>query len=365
VNPNKPVRGEPEIDQRRRNLLKVAALTGATAALPGWALAQTASAGRSRTSVPAGVITRPIPGTSEQIPIIGLGTFLAFDRIPGAPRDELREVIRTYWESGARLIDTSPLYGTAETTIGDFAAQLAVSDQMFVANKLWATGEYLSDESHLKDSLRLSSERLWRRQIDLMQCHSLVNVEVVVPYMAAWKKEGLIRYAGISHYENPYHDLLAHWLERARLDFVQVNYSIANRHAEEKVFPLAARRNTAVLVNMPFEKARLFKLVEGRPVPPFAADAGITTWAAYFLKWAASHPAVTTVLCTTSNPAHARENVAALHGELPNPALRQTMLEFVEALPGYQDITTQPWYPGKSYPGVIREAQQALRARVG
>ena len=205
---------------------------------------------------------------------IGLGTFLTFDALPGANRDALREVTRIYIEAGVRVVDTSPLYGTAETSVGNFLGAMNMTDQMFVANKVWSTGDFLADESHALRSFEQSQLRLWRERFDLIQCHSLVNVDVVVPMLRAWKKEGRTKFFGVTHYENDYHDVLAGWVERGGVDFVQVNYSIANRGAEERVFRVAADRGVGVLVNMPLEKARLHKIVDGRALPDFAREIG-------------------------------------------------------------------------------------------
>jgi diketogulonate reductase-like aldo/keto reductase len=309
------------------------------------------------------LITRTIPKTEETLPAIGLGTFLTFDTIPGQKRDHLREVVRQYWEAGARVVDTSPLYGTGEITVGDFATALGINNELFIANKIWSTGEYLADESHARRSLVQSLGRLWRERIDLMQCHSLVNVDAIVPYLRAWKKEGRIRYAGVTHHENAYMDVLASWIERGDLDFVQVNYSIFNRQAEERVLPTAADRGVAVLVNMPLEKARLHKVVEGRPLPEFAQEIGATNWAQFFLKWVVSHPAVTCALPSTSNPDHATENVGALRGPLPGREMRARMVQHMETISGFDRIAEMPWYPDKRYPGVIGRSQSELRAR--
>lgn len=312
---------------------------------------------------PGDILSRRIPSSGQEIPAIGLGTFLTFDALPGAPREAFREVMRTYWDGGARLIDTSPLYGSAEITVGDFATDLGISDTMFIANKIWATGDFLADESHILRSLELSEGRLWRRPIDLMQCHSLVNVDIVLPYLRAWKREGRIRYTGVSHHENVYHPALLSWVERGDLDFLQVNYSIFNRGAEERLLPAAQARGVAVNVNMPFEKARLFKVVEGRDLPAFAREFGAETWAAFFLKYVLSHPAVTCVLPATSNPPHAAENIAALRGPLPDASMRRRMVQHMESIPGFAGIGEMPWYPDKRYPGLINQAQAALRAR--
>lgn len=312
---------------------------------------------------PMDILMKRAGRADEMLPAIGLGTFLTFDTIPGQKRDHLGEVMRRYWAGGARVVDTSPLYGTAELTVGDYATALGITDRLFIANKIWATGDFLADESHALQSLRQSEGRLWRERIDLMQVHSLVNVDVIVPYLRAWKKEGRIRHVGVTHFENPYFEPLANWVQRGNLDFVQVNYSIFNRRAEERILPLSAERGTAVLTNMPFEKARLFKIVEGRPLPDFAREAGMTTWAQYFLKWVISHPAVTAALPATADPAHASDNIAALRGPMPDAAMRQRMVKYMETVPGFEKLAEMPWYPDKRYPGIIGRAQAQLRAR--
>jgi diketogulonate reductase-like aldo/keto reductase len=309
------------------------------------------------------LIVRKILKGEDMLPAIGLGTFITFDLVPGARRDHLLEVTRRFWAAGGRVFDTSPLYGMAEVNVGQFASALGINDKMFVSNKVWATGEYLADDRQAEDSLRLSRERLWRDKIDLMLCHSLVNVDVMVPLMHAWKKEGRIRYLGVTHYELPYFEALAQWVEKGDLDVVQVDYSIATRQAEERIIPAAVDRGTAVAVNMPLEKARLHKLVEGRPLPGFAKEFGAETWSAFFLKWVISNPAITVALPATTNPDHLLENVAAMRGPLPDAAMRKRMVAYMETIPGFATLGTMPWYPGKSYPGVIAQGQAAIRSR--
>jgi diketogulonate reductase-like aldo/keto reductase len=347
----------------RRDLMRGLGLGLAAAAIPGGLLLGGGSAPVFAQQAADGLLRRTIPNTDEAVPAIGLGTFLTFDVIPGEKRDHLREVMRRMWEGGARLVDTSPLYGMGEVNVGDFATSLGINGEMFVANKIWSTGEFLADESHARQSLDQSMQRLWRSRMDVMQCHSLVNVDIAVPLMRAWKKEGLVRYVGVTHHETGYFDLLAHWIERGNIDFVQLRYSMLTRQAEERVLKLAADRGVAVLVNMPFEKARLFQLVGERKVPEFAQDAGIESWAHYFLKWVLANPAITCVIPATSVPEHAAENVAAMRGDLPDAALRQRMLRHMQEMPGFDALEKTPWYPGKRYPGVIARAQGALRAR--
>jgi diketogulonate reductase-like aldo/keto reductase len=309
---------------------------------------------------------RLIPSSNEAIPALGLGTFLVWDQMPGANRDAFREVLRIHAEGGVRVVDTSPMYGHGETILGHAASALGVNDRLFIANKVWATGDFLADELASRQSLDTSRQRLWRERIDAVHVHNLVNVDVLLPYLRAWKREGLIRYTAISHFENPYHSVLEDWVRRGNLDIIQVNYSIFNRGAEERLLPAARDAGVAVFTNMPFEKARLFQVVQGRPVPDFAREFGAATWASFFLKWTMAHPAVTCVLAATSDPVHAAENVAALQGPLPDQAMRQRMLRHMEGIAGFDRIAAMPWYPGKDrlYQGAIRQAQARLRQRL-
>jgi diketogulonate reductase-like aldo/keto reductase len=349
----------------RRDLLKIAGLgLAASATMPFGAALVSAPAHAQQALQPANLHTRAVPRSGEVLPAIGLGTFLTFDVVPGGKRDHLLEVVRRFWQGGGRVLDTSPLYGMAEVNVGDFLAMLGIADQAFVANKIWSTGEYLADDSHAARSFATSQQRLWRERMDVIQCHSLVNVDVAVPLMKAWKKEGRVRYIGVTHHEPEYFDLLAQWIGRGDLDFVQVHYSIHTRQAEERVLRAAADQGVAVLVNMPLEKARLHKIVEGRPLPDFARELGITTWSQYFLKWVIANPAVTCAMPATANPEHQTENMAALRGPLPDREMRARMLRHMEGIPGFDRLASMPWYPDKTYPGVIGQAQRSLRGRI-
>jgi diketogulonate reductase-like aldo/keto reductase len=333
----------------------------AAAALAAPAIAADRAAESPSTS--PSLIMKTIPRTGEQVPAIGLGTFQTFDLLPGMPRAHLQEVVKRAWDGGARVFDTSPLYGAAEVNVGAFKAALGLDQGMFITNKIWSTGDFLGDDSHARKSMEQSQLRLWREKIDAFQCHSLVNVDVIVPLLKAWKKEGRIRYVGATHHEPAYFPILADWVEKGDLDMVQVHYSILERRAEERVLPAAQAKGAAVLVNMPLEKARLMKLVEGRPLPDFAAEFGAQTWAQFFLKWVIAHPAITCAIPATANPDHAADNMGALEGPLPDVGMRERMLRHVEALPGYADLQKMPWYPGKSYPGLIARARNELKAR--
>jgi diketogulonate reductase-like aldo/keto reductase len=356
-------RGEAGLN--RRELIKLFGVGAAAMMLPSVGL-RAGTAHAQAAGSPTDLITRRIPKTNEVVPAIGLGTFLTFDIVPGQQRGHLHEVVRRFWQAGGRVFDTSALYGMAEVNLGDFATSLGINDQMFVTNKIWATGEYLADDSHAERSLKLSMERLWRDRMDVMQCHSLVNVDVIVPIMHAWKKEGRVRYVGVTHHEPAYFEALTDWVERGNLDFVQVHYSIHTRMAEKRLLSAAADRGVAVLANMPLEKARLHKIVEGRSLPAFARELGIETWSQFFLKWVISHPAVTCAIPATSNPDHVVENVGAMRGPLPDHDMRARMARHMESLPGFDQLDqlgARSWYPGKTYPGVIGRAQAELRSR--
>ena len=341
----------------RRDFLKSVGLGAAATALPASMLVPAAAHAQS-----TDLITKKVPRTGEVLPAIGLGTYLTFDVIPGRPRDNLREVMKRFWEGGGRVVDTSPLYGTGEISVGDFATSMGVGDQLFIANKIWSTGEFLADDSHMRRSLEQSMQRLWREKIEVMQVHSLVNVDQVLPVLANWKKEGRIRHLGVTHHELPYFGALASYVERGAVDFVQVHYSIAIRQAEERILPAALDKGVAVLVNMPFEKARLFEVVKGQPLPAFAREIGAENWAQFFLKWVISHPAVTCAIPATNNPAHQAENIGALRGPLPDREMRARMLKHMESLPGFDKVGAMAPYPGKTYDGIIRRAQAARAA---
>jgi aryl-alcohol dehydrogenase-like predicted oxidoreductase len=358
----------------RRNFLGAAAAIGAFTATAAHttslgvstANAQAPAGGAPRAPTAGPVLNRMIGRTNESLPALGLGTFLTFDLLPGRNRDALREVTRRYIDAGVRVIDTSPLYGTSEVSVGGFLSAMGTTDQMFISNKIWSTGDYLGDESHALASMEQSRLRLWRDKIDLFHCHSLVNVDAIVPLLRTWKKEGRIRYVGASVHENDYHHILAGLIDKDLLDFVQVNYSIFNRNAEERILRSAMDKGIGVLTNMPLEKGRLHKIVEGRPLPDFARDIGVENWAQFFIKWAMGHPAVTTVLAATSNPDHAAENVGALRGPQPDQSMRQRMARHMEGIAGFANLASMQWYPDKQsmYQGVIRRSQAALRQRM-
>jgi diketogulonate reductase-like aldo/keto reductase len=308
-------------------------------------LAQTAPAGSP--------ILRAIPKSGETVPAIGLGTFETFDVLPGEPRGHIREVLRRFHAAGGRVIDTSPLYGMSEVSVGDFATELDIADDLFITNKTWTTGEWLSDNSHSEAQFRRSAERLWRRTMDVQQVHSLENYDQVLHLLRRWKAEGRVRYIGVTQWSPEYYDTMERLVATADLDFIQINYTIHSRKAEERLLPACTDNGVAVQVNIPFEKARLFTCVEGVALPDFAREFGAESWAQFFLKFAISHPAVTVAIPATSNPDHLSDNMGALYGELPDQALRERMVAHMESIPGFDATLRQPPYPGKNYGGVV------------
>ncbi|MFC5748600.1 aldo/keto reductase [Actinomadura rugatobispora] len=337
----------------RRKVIKVA---GAGARAPTSAGASggtaTASGGAPGGRAPGGrdLVTREIPGTGERVPAVGLGTFMTFDKLPHAPRGHIKEVMSRFWEGGGRVVDTSALYGTSEANVGEFARELGITDRLFLTDKSWACGEFFNDDSHAVRQFEQSLRRLRRSRLDAVQVHSLTNAPMILPILRRLKREGRIRYLGVTHHEIPEQaPAVERWIRTGDLDVVQVRYSIFMREAERRILPAAADHGTAVMVNMPLEKARLHAVVGDRGVPGFAREFGCETWAQFFLKYVISHPGVTCVLPATTNPAHAEENVAAMRGPLPDRAARRRMVRYMESIPGFSGIDSAPWYPGKVF----------------
>jgi aryl-alcohol dehydrogenase-like predicted oxidoreductase len=254
----------------------------------------------------------------ETIPRIGLGTWQAFDVGPEpstrAPREE---VLAAFVEGGGALVDSSPMYGRAETVLGDIAAKLGLRPRLFLATKVWTTGKGAGIRQ-MEDSLR----KLRTATIDLMQVHNLVDADVHLDTLAGWRRDGRIRYLGVTHYHADGHEAVARALSSHALDFIQVNYSTGEREADRRLLPLARDRGVRVIANRPFAAGELLRGLKGRPLPAYAAEIDCTSWAQLLLKFVVSHPAVTCAIPATSNVAHLRDNMAALGGPLPDATLR-------------------------------------------
>jgi diketogulonate reductase-like aldo/keto reductase len=266
-----------------------------------------------------GLLTRVIPSTGESIPIIGLGTWQTFDvGSSTAERSPLEQVLHTFVDSGGRLIDSSPMYGRAEEVVGDLSTRLGLNPQLFIATKVWTQGKAAGIRQ-----MEASMRKLRRTRIDLLQVHNLVDVDVHLDTLEEWQREGRVRYIGITHYTSSAHDGVAHVLASRRVDFVQINYSAAERNLERRVLPVAQERGVAVLINRPFAEGALLGRLAGRPLPPFAAEIGCRTWAELLLKFVVSHPAVTCAIPATSSVTHLQENMRAGLDPLPDAALRE------------------------------------------
>jgi aryl-alcohol dehydrogenase-like predicted oxidoreductase len=260
--------------------------------------------------------------------VIGLGTWQTFD-VGGdsSARAPLREVLREFTRLGGSVIDSSPMYGSSESVTGDLAADLKLREQLFIATKVWTSGRDAGIRQ-MEESFR----RLRAKRMDLMQVHNLVDWRTHLATLRKWKEQGKVRYIGVTHYTASAYSDLARVLASEELDFVQLNYSLAEREAERRLLPLAAERRVAVLVNRPFAGGPLFSKVRGKPLPPWVKDIGCATWAQFFLKFIISHPAVTCAIPATSKVAHLIDNMQAGVGPLPDAAARERMVDYLSAL---------------------------------
>jgi aryl-alcohol dehydrogenase-like predicted oxidoreductase len=312
----------------RREVLAMTAGLGAASAL-GIAPA------RAATAPAQPVLTRPIPRTGERLAVVGLGTAIVFDiGDDAAPRAERRAVIETLLAGGARLIDTAPSYGAAESVVGDLLADLKARDKAFVATKVRAAGRDRAIAEMQQSQRRLRTER-----IDLMQIHNVGFVgrgEIAeqLALLREWKARGVFRYIGVTHSQSQAraNDRLIEILRTEKLDFIQVNYSMAERSVEERLLPAAADTGTAVLVNLPFARARLFRAVRGRPLPEWAAEFDAATWGQFFLKYILASEAVNCVIPGTDKPEYMVDNLNAGRGRLPDAAMRRRMTGHIDAL---------------------------------
>ncbi|HTS54550.1 MAG TPA: aldo/keto reductase [Burkholderiales bacterium] len=304
----------------RRAVLKGIAGTGAWLAI-GAPQAQQPSTGGE-------IVKRTIPGSGERIPVIGLGTYQAFDvGTSSAERTSLKAVLTTLVARGGSVVDSSPMYGRAEGVIGDLAAELELRASLFLATKVWTSGR----EAGIRQME--NSFRLMRTQtMDLMQIHNLLDWRTHTATLQAWKSQGRVRYIGITHYHAGAYDELQKLMRTRAYDFVQLNYSIAEREAERSVLPLAQELGMAVIANRPFAQANLFARVRGKTLPDWARDFDCNSWAQFFLKYIVSHPALTCAIPATSKPEHMVDDMQAGYGRLPDERQRRDMVEIMESI---------------------------------
>jgi diketogulonate reductase-like aldo/keto reductase len=274
------------------------------------------------------MLTRAIPSSGEKLPVIGLGTWRAFDvDLSADVRSQLDAVLLMFVKLGGRLIDSSPMYGRAEDVIGQLTSALGIRDRLFLATKVWTEGKQSGIQSMERSMSLLRTSR-----IDLMQVHNLVDVNTQLATLQEWKQQGRIRYTGITHYESGALSEIEKLLRSQNFDFLQINYSVMEPEAEERVLPLAREREIAVIANRPFGAGNLFGKVRSKPLPDWAAEFDCRSWAQFFLKWIVAHPAVTCAIPATNNPQHLEDNMQAGRGRLPDEQMRRRMVEFVAAI---------------------------------
>ncbi len=265
---------------------------------------------------------RKVPSTGEMLGVVGLGTWQTFD-VGSAPaeRAPLADVVRALLDGGGSVIDSSPMYGRSEGVAGDVIQSLGARDRTFIATKVWTSGR-AAGIAQMEQSLKL----FHTDRIDLMQIHNLLDWQVHLETLRAWKKEGRIRLLGVTHYTESAHDQLEAVLKRETFDFVQINYAIDDRGAERRLLKTAADKGVAVLVNRPFGGGGLMRKLSGRPLPAWARDIGCTSWAQILLKFVLAHPAITCAIPGTSKPEHMRDNIQAGTGEYPDAGLLKKMI---------------------------------------
>ena len=298
----------------RRTAVKLGAAAGSTL-LFDW-----------RAFADAPLLTRAIPSSGEKLPLVGIGTARRYDVATAEERAPLREVLRELPKLGGKLVDTAPSYGAAESVVGELVKEIGNREKLFLATKVGAGRNGV--EAGLAE-MNASLKRLHTDKLDLLQIHNLAGVDVMLPLLRKWKDEGRIRYLGISTSNAQQYESLETIMKREKLDFIQIDYAIDNRAAEERILPLAADRGVAVLTNLPFGRGRVFQAFGDKPVPDWARELGIASWAQFALKWVVSHPAATSAIPGTAKLTYLRDNLGASRGPLPDAATRAKMAALV------------------------------------
>lgn len=302
---------------RRRFILALGAMAAGAAFAPRRLLA----GGRTP-------VKKAIPSSGEQLPVIGMGTSRTFDAGGGAAEmDLLAEVLQAFFDNGGTVIDTSPMYGAAETVVGELLKTVGRPDGLFAATKVWTDGRQSGIEQ-MERSLQLMGVGV----MDLMQIHNLRDWQTHLPVLREWKRQGKIRYIGITTSHGRFHAELEQIMRNEPLDFVQFSYNIEDRTAEQRLLPLAAERGIATLINRPFQRGELFRAVREKPLPEWSAEFDCRSWGQFFLKFIAAHPAVTCVIPATSKVHHMVDNMGAGFGRMPDAIMREKMRQYYAAL---------------------------------
>lgn len=301
----------------RRQFLAALAATGLSLRMP----ALMASPGGT-------AITRAIPSTGESMPVIGMGTWRTFN-VGGDDQLVAQRiaVLKTFFERGGTMVDSSPMYGTADEVMGEALVSLNAHDKVFSANKIWTR-----DGGATREQDQASRRKWGIERFDLQQVHNLLSWESHLDNLKQMKADGDIRYLGISTSHGRRHADLARIMEQEPLDFVQLTYNVVDREAEQRLLPLARERGIAIIVNRPFQGGSLFRRYQSRPLPAWAGEVSCRNWAEFFLKFIVSHPAVTCAIPATTRVEHMEENMGALYGRLPDEQQRRQMAEYVAGL---------------------------------
>jgi diketogulonate reductase-like aldo/keto reductase len=298
----------------RRQATKLIGATAAGAFLP-------LTASRVHAAVDsAGMLTRTIASTGEKLPVIGLGSAVTFDVRGSSKIGAVGEVLSLFIKHGGKLIDSSPMYGQAEAVIGEIAAKQHLRDSLFLATKVWTNGK--------QEGIAMMERSLGRfqtRKIDLMQVHNLVDVDTQMGSLRDWKAKGRIRYTGITYSERSGFGEVERVMKLHKPDFVQINYSLVDRGAAQRILPLAQQLRMAVIINRPFGGGGILQHIAAKPLPPWAAEFDCHSWPQFLLKWIVAHPAVTCVIPATNNPQHLEDNMKAGIGRLPDAKTRDRM----------------------------------------
>jgi aryl-alcohol dehydrogenase-like predicted oxidoreductase len=311
----------------RRDILKCSALAGMTSATP------TSTLGAAHQQE---LITRSIPKTGEKLPIVGLGSSATFRKLAASGDiSQLKRVINTLLDNGGSLIDTAPSYGDAERVAGEIVQQSGAGKKIFWATKVNAVprGGSTANADAVRAQIERSFSHIGKDPIDLLQVHNLRDIPTQMGILKELKQEGRVRYIGTTYTGQKRFPDLAKTMREEPIDFIGVNYAVDDRRAAEELFPIAAHHGIAVLVYLPFGRTRLWQRVAGQEIPEWASEIGVKSWAQFFIKYAAAHPAVTVVTPATSKPHHMLDNLGAGVGELPNRAMQLRMADYIDALP--------------------------------
>ena len=281
----------------------------------------------------AAPLKRPIPKTGELLHAVGLGTWQTFDVGGDAGgRAAAREVLGRFVKAGGQMVDSSPMYGSSESVVGDLVADLGVEKSLFLATKVWSSGREAGIRQMEESMRRMRTLTLNPRAMDLMQVHNLTDVKTQLKTLREWKAQGRIRYLGVTHYHEGAYSELERLIKSEQLDFAQFNYNVVTTAAEERLLPVCAEYRTAVIVNRPFEEGELFRRVKGRELPKWAQEFDCNSWAQFFLKFILAHPAVTCAIPATRNPDYLVDNMGAALGRLPDAAMRRRMVQYMRSL---------------------------------